>query len=69
MEIDRTMISDAISRLGEPITISDVLNELGMDICRENKMKVKTILEEFVKRKWLSNSTNLYFRTFERFMV
>jgi len=69
MGIDRIKISDAISKLTDPITISDILSELGMSMCRENKIKVKIVLEEFVHRKWLSNSTNLYFRTFERFTV
>jgi hypothetical protein len=69
MEIDRIKISDAINKLKDPITICDIMSELGLELCNENKLKVKMILEDFVNRKWLENSTNLYFRTFEVFRI
>ena len=68
--VDKKLVAEAISRVNDPFSCSDIIEEIGLEHSEKNRKEVKSILKYFEKRNWVTNSVNsLYFRSFERFVV
>jgi hypothetical protein len=66
--IERVQVATAISKLEDPFTCYNILDELGVEKNEDNHEEVMRILHHFKQRKWITNSVNnLYFRSMREF--